>query len=359
MRESSLRTGMTRGADVLSSFHDSLQDAIYVFDDADGTLVDANARVGEVSGRETTELLGLTLEALLERWGANDTTGEALAAYERVANGDRADARAEFELRNADGDLVHVDARFSRHDGYVVAAVRNLEAIRERERELESVSEQLEVLNRVLRHDIRNDMNVVHGWLTELDAHVDDAGGAALSNVRDAVSHTIALTSEARDLAEVLTVGGDMPVEPVALDVILHRQAEKTREKHPYATVVVDGKVPAVSVVANQMLSSVFDNLLGNAVVHNDRDEPTVTISVETAGADAVAVRVADDGPGISEALRSSLFGRGEKGVDSPGTGMGLYLVDKLVAGYGGTVDVEDNDPRGTAFVVTLDRADA
>jgi PAS domain S-box-containing protein len=349
---------MTRGAAVLSGFHDSLQDAIYVFD-ADGVLVDANARVGDVSGKPTDELLGETLESLLDNYGANDSVDQARAAYDRIASGAAEGARATFELRNADGDAVHVDARFSRYDGHVVAVLRNLEAVRERERELESLSEQLEVLNRVLRHDIRNDMNVVHGWLTELDAHVDDAGADALSNVRDAVSHTIALTSEARDLAEVLTVGGDMPVEPVPLDVVLHRQAEKTREKYPHATVVVDGKVPAVSVVANQMLSSVFDNLLGNAVVHNDRNEPTVTISVETADADAVAVRVADDGPGISEALRSSLFGRGEKGVDSPGTGMGLYLVDKLVAGYGGTVDVEDNDPRGTAFVVTLDRADA
>jgi PAS domain S-box-containing protein len=349
---------MTRGAAVLSGFHDSLQDAIYVFD-ADGVLVDANARVGDVSGKPTDELLGETLESLLDNYGANDSVDQARAAYDRIASGAAEGARATFELRNADGDAVHVDARFSRYDGHVVAVLRNLEAVRERERELESLSEQLEVLNRVLRHDIRNDMNVVHGWLTELDAHVDDAGADALSNVRDAVSHTIALTSEARDLAEVLTVGGDMPVEPVPLDVVLHRQAEKTREKYPHATVVVDGKVPAVSVVANQMLSSVFDNLLGNAIVHNDRNEPTVTISVETADADAVAVRVADDGPGISEALRSSLFGRGEKGVDSPGTGMGLYLVDKLVAGYGGTVDVEDNDPRGTAFVVTLDRADA
>lgn len=348
---------MTRGVDVLSDFHDSLQDAIYVFD-GDGVLVDANARVGNVSGMATEELFGMTLETLLENWGANDSVDRARTAYERVASGERVDARTTFELRNVEGDLVHVDARFTHHDRYVIAVVRNLEAVRERERELETLSEQLEVLNRVLRHDIRNDMNVVHGWLTELDAHVDDDGAAALSNVRDAVSHTIALTSEARDLAEVLTEGGDMPVEPVALDAVLHRQAEKTREKYPHATVVVDGDVPAVSVVANQMLSSVFDNLLGNAVVHNDRDEPTVTITVEVTGEDAIAVRVADDGPGISETLRSSLFGRGEKGVDSPGTGMGLYLVDKLVAGYGGTVGVEDGDTRGTTFVVRLDRAD-
>jgi len=56
--------------------------------------------------------------------------------------------------------------------------------------------------------------------------------------------------------------------------------------------------------------------------------------------------------------MQDSLFGRGEKGIDSPGTGMGLYLVNELVTGYGGDVHVEPNDPRGSVFVVTLELAE-
>ena len=351
---------MTGPAGVLSSFHDSLGDALYVFDTS-GVLVDANARVGEVSGLPTAEMLGATHEGLLDEYGANETTSRGRAAYRAVASGDEDRSRVEFELRNVDGDVVPVDVRYARHDEYVVAILRNLTAVRERERELARLSEQLEVLNRVLRHDIRNDMNVVAGWLDELDPHVDAGGADALANVRDAVSHTIALTTEARDLAEVLIQGGEMPVEPIRLDVVLGQQVEKTRRKYPDATVRVDGDVPAVDVVANQMLSSVFDNLLGNAIVHNDRAEPTVTVDAALTSADdadAVVVRVADDGPGIPDGMQESLFGRGEKGVDSPGTGMGLYLVDQLVFGYGGDVHVEPNDPRGTVFTVTVPVAD-
>ncbi|WP_227130651.1 PAS domain-containing sensor histidine kinase [Halorubellus salinus] len=351
---------MTGPAGVLSSFHDSLGDALYVFDTS-GVLVDANARVGEVSGLPTAEMLGTTHEELLDEYGANETTNRGRAAYRAVASGDEDRSRVEFELRNVHGDVVPVDVRYARHDEYVVAILRNLTAVRERERELARLSEQLEVLNRVLRHDIRNDMNVVAGWLDELGPHVDAGGADALANVRDAVSHTIALTTEARDLAEVLIQGGEMPVEPIQLDVVLRQQVEKTRRKYPDATVRVDGDVPAVAVVANQMLSSVFDNLLGNAIVHNDREEPTVVVDATLTAADdadAVVVHVADDGPGIPDAMQESLFGRGEKGVDSPGTGMGLYLVDRLVSGYGGDVHVEPNDSRGTVFTVTIPVAD-
>jgi len=347
---------MTGAADVLLDFHDSLEDAVYVFD-ADGRLVDANARVGEVSGRPTDAMAGFTHQRLLDEYGANDTTEAGRDAYEAVASGETDSARAEFELRNVDGEVVPVDVRYARHEEYVVGILRNLTDVHEREARLESLTDQLEVLNRVLRHDIRNDMNVVQGWLDELAATVDDDASEALENVETAVAHTVELTREARDLAEVLTEGGEMPVEPVALDRVLHQQVAKTRTKYPDATVTVDGDVPAVHVLGNEMLSSVFDNLLGNAIVHNDRDTPTVTLSVRrhgTAADDPVVVRVADDGPGIPSSLQDSLFGRGEKGVDSPGTGMGLYLVDQLVDGYGGDVSVEPNDPRGSVFVVSL-----
>jgi signal transduction histidine kinase len=104
------------------------------------------------------------------------------------------------------------------------------------------------------------------------------------------------------------------------------------------------------------MLSSVFGNLLNNAIQHNDTEAPRVSVTVETT-AETVVVRVADNGPGIPVDRRDEVFGRGEKGLDSAGTGVGLYLVDRLVDAYGGSVAIEDNDPEGAVFVVELARA--
>jgi signal transduction histidine kinase len=51
------------------------------------------------------------------------------------------------------------------------------------------------------------------------------------------------------------------------------------------------------------------------------------------------------------------VFERGEKGLDSDGTGLGLYLVDELVSRYGGEVRTSENEPRGTVFSIELNRA--
>ncbi|ERH06789.1 MAG: histidine kinase-, DNA gyrase B-, and HSP90-like ATPase [Halonotius sp. J07HN4] len=72
--------------------------------------------------------------------------------------------------------------------------------------------------------------------------------------------------------------------------------------------------------------------------------------------ADTVTVRVADNGPGVPDDERAEIFGKGETGLDSAGTGLGLYLVKTLVSAYDGSVTVRDNDPEGAVFVVTLSR---
>ena len=70
-----------------------------------------------------------------------------------------------------------------------------------------------------------------------------------------------------------------------------------------------------------------------------------------------MAVHIADNGPGIPDERKDEIFGRGEKGLESSGTGLGLYLVDTLVQRYGGDVTVSDGT-EGAEFVVTLQRAE-
>jgi signal transduction histidine kinase len=71
-----------------------------------------------------------------------------------------------------------------------------------------------------------------------------------------------------------------------------------------------------------------------------------------------VRVEIADNGPGIPDSRKETIFGKGESGLESAGTGIGLYLVDSLVEAPGGDVWVEDNDPAGSRFVVELPTAE-
>ncbi|MFB6104206.1 MAG: ATP-binding protein [Halobacteriaceae archaeon] len=235
-----------------------------------------------------------------------------------------------------------------------------LSDVTERERyrqQLEEKTEQLEMLNRVVRHDIRNDMAVIHGWAEQLDAHVSEEGRAALDRVLQKAEHVIELTEVARDVVESLSDDRATELEPMELDAILATELETARESAPAATVRVAGDLPSVSVRANEMLSSVFRNLLDNAVTHTDAEEPEITVSADTVDG-SVRVRIADNGPGIPDSQKAAIFGKGEQGLDSPGTGIGLYLVATLTEQFGGDVWVEDNDPRGAVFVVELPTVD-
>ncbi|WP_239685536.1 sensor histidine kinase KdpD [Halolamina pelagica] len=235
-----------------------------------------------------------------------------------------------------------------------IADVTEQEAYRRR---LEEKTEQLEALNRVVRHDIRNDMAVIRGWAETLPPHVDDSGQEALDRVLRKSEHVIELTETAREFVESLS--GEQTPDLGATDLRRHLETEleAVRETHPDAECRLDGDIPTVSVQGNEMLSSVFRNLLENAVRHNDSDSPEVTVEA-IEDADTVRVRVADNGPGVPDDEKERIFGKGEKGLDSPGSGIGLYLVHTLTQQFGGDVRVEDNDPRGAVFVVELPKAD-
>lgn len=216
---------------------------------------------------------------------------------------------------------------------------------------------ELEVLNRIVRHDIRNDMAVVLGWVEVLDDHVDADGKAYVQRILTSGEHIIELTEVAREYVEAVVSNEEPTVEPTPLRPVLETELSLREESFPEAAFVVDGSLPDVAVTADSMLTSVFRNLLNNAVQHNDKDTPLVEVSCDVRD-DDVEVRIADNGPGIPDERKERIFGKGEAGLEGSGSGIGLYLVHTLVDQFGGEVRVEDNDPRGAVFIVELPRAD-
>lgn len=225
----------------------------------------------------------------------------------------------------------------------------------EYEQTLEEQRDNLSILNQVVRHDLRNDMTVVRGRANLLAEHVEDSGKEDLEAVQDATESAIELTKTARDLAETM-LSTEEDVEPVGLDQHLETPVETARSEFENAAIIADDRPPDVRVRGNDLLEAVFRNLIQNAIIHNDKDDPKVRISVTLDG-ETATVAVADNGPGVPDEQKETIFGKGEKGLESPGTGLGLYLVQTLVEQYGGDVWVEDNDPTGAVFAVRLPKA--
>ncbi|WP_136590457.1 hybrid sensor histidine kinase/response regulator [Salinigranum halophilum] len=248
-----------------------------------------------------------------------------------------------------------------------------------RERELARRNEELALLNRIVRHDIKNDVSVIIGWGDRLHDHVDPAGEEYLEFIINSGQHINGIAQTVGDFLEMLESDSDPDLHAVDLGRLLETEIAKIQSTHEEAVVTVDSALPhGIDVAATELLTSVFGNLLTNAVVHNDTDAPEVVVSV-TVDPDTVTVRIADNGPGIPDSRKDVIFGRGEMGLESPGSGLGLYLVDTLVDIYDGSVHVEDrtevedsqggeyvdtaatdtdgDSPTGSVFVVTLDRA--
>jgi signal transduction histidine kinase len=95
-----------------------------------------------------------------------------------------------------------------------------------------------------------------------------------------------------------------------------------------------------------ELIAQALVNLLDNAQVHTPAGSRiTVTIAAE---ADAVALSVADDGPGVAAADRERIvhrFVRLERSRTTPGHGLGLNLVAAIAAAHGGTLTITDNAP--------------
>jgi two-component system OmpR family sensor kinase len=126
---------------------------------------------------------------------------------------------------------------------------------------------------------------------------------------------------------------------------------------------VETGEAPVLVTGDANRLHQVVANLLANARVHTPAGT-VVTARVATTGADAV-LTVADDGPGIPEALRPVLFerfarGDGSRFRETGSTGLGLAIVAAVVEAHGGSVEVEvESDSGGSRFVVRLPLAPA
>ena len=230
----------------------------------------------------------------------------------------------------------------------VLGYARDVTSLKEYEQELEATkdrlkqtNEELETLNRILRHDIRNDAVVQSRLGERLRAHVGEEGDEYLDQLLARGEHIADITTGMRDLMQTM-LDDQRDLSAIRLDTILEAETENVTAAYEDAIVRLSGEIPQVSVQADQMLSSVFQNLLENAIQHNDADIPAVTVLAEERD-DEVVVRIADNGPGVPADVADELFGKGEKGLESKGTGIGLYLVTKLLDKYEGDIWVEDS----------------
>ncbi|MFW5977988.1 MAG: PAS domain S-box protein [Halohasta sp.] len=203
----------------------------------------------------------------------------------------------------------------------------------------------IEVLDRVLRHNLRNDMNVVIGFSEAIADRVDGELAEMANRVTETALDLIALTDTVRgfergvvDSTELKEYDARSTVENVVDDL---------RRDYPDTEFDVDGDA-SPTVMATGQLNLALSELGDNAARHG---ESTVRYEVTTTDDDRVVVRVHDSGPGLPRTERTVL----ETGRETPmehGSGLGLWMVNWIVTNLGGTVSARVDD--GTTVSITL-----
>ncbi len=203
-------------------------------------------------------------------------------------------------------------------------------------KKLKELTEMLELINKTLRHDVLNALTSAVAYLEmALEEENREYAEKAMESVRRAVS----IVKNMRAFEKAVKSG-----ELKCVDV--REIAEEVAKNFGNVEVYGEGRA-----LADDGLRSVFENIIQNAVIHSGTDKIKVTIEE---GEDYCEIRVADYGRGVPEEIKHRIFEEGFKYGETGQTGLGLFIVRKIVKRYGGEIWVEDNRPRGSVFVVRL-----
>lgn len=241
------------------------------------------------------------------------------------------------------------------HAATAISNIRSREELERARQDLETRKEMIELYDRLLRHDLGNDLQVISGFTDFVADNVEDD---------DTVEYVERIQRAAEDAADLVERVGDLvstleeadEPEPKPLRRELEETVESVDTQYSDLSVEFDPADFEYQVYGGDLLDSVFTNILSNAAIHND-DPVTVSIYPEQPDPETVVVGFADDGTGVAEEVREDIFEMGQKGPESDGTGLGLGFVRALTESYGGTVELRESDAGGADFRVVLERA--
>jgi len=312
---------------------------------ADGTLARWNDRLAADVGRGGEALSGTDLTALFD-----DETRDAVADALRRVYREREPAECEATLLTRSGERVPYRLAL----GPVVDGDEAVGAVGVGEDRTEASlrEERLAVLTRVLRHNFRNDLNVVTGFTERAIEAVDDPElSRELERVVDTADRLLRVGETSRQVERLLA---DRPAPgPVDLaDAVDEALASLPGELREGADIEVD--VPdGVTVSAIGYLAEAIAELVDNAIRHSEAERPRVEISAAELPSESWAsLVVADDGPGIPPAERSVLTG--EETPLEHASGLGLWYVNWIVSAGGGSFDIGSASAGGTRVEIEL-----
>jgi len=275
-----------------------------------------------------------------------EDTESIQAEIEAVADTDET-INSQYRIETGEGNwrMVETTVRGSRSSSTTDGVIITTRDITERYRH----QQRRRVMNRVLRHDLRNDMNVVVGHAEILVESLDSERVRHAETIQQKASNLVRLGEKVRKIDQRLH-GRDRELKRINLTRIIDEEVSSIHQSHP--NTAIRTRVENVKIWGDTLVRSAIQNILENAIEHNDQESPEIdVVATRDEETGRIEVRISDNGPGIPEAERRVITA----GVETPLehiSGLGLWLVKWIVEGMDGELAIENTDPRGS--MVTL-----
>ena len=208
------------------------------------------------------------------------------------------------------------------------------------EKNIHNLNDLLKVINKMIRHDILGKLTGIRMALR----------GSKMTEsnemIKDAFEHTLSSIEMISQMKELEGAIGSNERKLFTLSTLFEQIAKEQNMK-------ID-RLGDSTIEADEGLSSTFENIIRNAKMHGGVDRIHVQISDSES---ACTIVITDEGKGIPENIHQKIFEDGFKYGETGNTGLGLYIVKKTIERYGGTIYVENNQPMGTKFVISIPRS--
>ncbi|HUL61489.1 MAG TPA: PAS domain S-box protein [Methanocella sp.] len=332
----------------------------------DGRIVYANPALETISGYTKDELAGMDAFDLVQP----DHAHRLKKLLVMLVTGRTASVRFEFGGVKKDGSIGWIDATAGVIDcndrGSIIVTGFDVTQRKRAEDALAQAKAQAELYVDLMGHDINNINQVALGYLEVLENKMGPGNERpeVIGQAIEALHRSSRLIRNVRKLQQINA--GNHRHERMDLVKVLSDVVGQIAIPRGKRTVIDYQPSEGCYVEADPLLSDVFTNLIDNAIKHTDAPEVKISVDVAPVSVDGKSycrVTVDDNGPGVPAVLKEVIFDRQLRGsTRAKGSGIGLYLVSRLVSSYRGKVWVEDRVPgdrsQGSRFVVILPAAE-
>lgn len=206
-----------------------------------------------------------------------------------------------------------------------------------------------QVLARVLRHNLRNDLTVIKGIALEIEETGDKQSAENATHIIERCNALESTANNAREMRQIVR-SRDEAVS-VDLGLAVENAIESIRSEYPEARLACRMEARP-TVTAHTDVTSAIRHLIENAIEHAGT-APSVRVRVFE-DSDSVGITVTDDGPGIPDGELETLTRHGESALKH-GSGAGLWIVDRVAEYSDATLKFDTTD--GTTVTIRFQKA--